>query len=53
MYIEITSGPGSIQSAAQPILTDANGEARAEYHSPENEGDVGATVEITARYGGD
>ena len=52
--IELTTGPGSLETAeAQPIYTDADGDAAAQYIGPNDEGDVGATVVVTAHYIGD
>jgi hypothetical protein len=52
--IELTAGPGTLTlPAAPPIPTDEDGIVRGAYAAPEDPGDVGATVEITARFYGD
>jgi hypothetical protein len=53
VFIAIDSGPGTLNSAAQPIDTDEDGIARAVYVSPEDDAQAGNTVVIEAKVGGD
>jgi len=51
---ELTTGPGTIETEdPQPVYTDGDGDAAAQYHGPDDEGDAGATVVVTAHYIGD
>lgn len=50
---ELLVGPGTIESVTDPVVTDENGIARAEYIAPEDDSQAGATVTIEARFGGE
>jgi hypothetical protein len=53
IYAAIDTGPGTLNSAPQPLETDEDGEAYAVYISPEDDGQAGATVSIEVKMGGD
>lgn len=53
VYVVIDTGPGTLNSAPQPLSTDADGETYAIYVGPEDEAYVGSTVTVEAKMGGD